>query len=276
MRKRTGMIHSPINLDFGVSSIYIYTSDRAIYWFVFDAMLLGCQCSAGILFIGLVLVLAQPPTKLPRQYIVRRDLFTVMRASQFSIMDPSEKKLYYRIESAQHLLQRVKVIRYPEKVQTARLAEKFHALKYHGDFSILNETTNRWIDGVIDKGMQWLHFSSAIQWNGYQINVTGTEKPLSLEFRDESDELLAEYRLQVSVSFWKRYHVKVYTNEYPEEIYLLALAALDGQVTAKNPHLRRQKGKKQWTNKQCVLLFLLNAFDMRYPSDYRWWCHWAD
>ena len=220
-------------------------------------MLLDSQYSAWILLVGVVLVLAQPPADLPRQYLARRDFFNMMKAGEFSIMDPSEKKLYYRIESRYHLLQRVEVIRYPEKKKTARLASKLHPLTYRGEFSILNETTNRWVEGVTEQNFQWLQFLYIIRWNGHQINLTSTTGDQTCRFRDESNELLADYRLQLASVLWRRkYDVKIHTNKYPEEIYLLALAAHD-RITSSS-----KNGWGQWTTEDGVFLIFLQICDI--------------
>ena len=58
--------------------------------------------------------------------------------------------------------------------------------------------------------------------------MTNTDGGWTFRFRDESNELLADHRLQLSPALLiKKYDVNVYTNKYPEEIYLLALAAYD-------------------------------------------------
>ena len=191
-------------------------------------MLFRCQYLLSILFVGIVLVLAQPPTGLPRQYLARKDFINLIKAAEFSITDPLQKKLYYRIESSFHPLQQVEVIRYPVKMRTARLASKLHLITYRAEFSILNETTSRWIDGVIEQNFEWFHLKFVIRWNGHQINMTNTNGGLTFRFRDESNDLLADYRLQRSPVFWrKKHHVKVYTNKYPDEIFFCGLVACE-------------------------------------------------
>ena len=104
---------------------------------------------------------------------------------------------------------------------------------YRSEFSILNETTNRWIGGVTEQNFKWNQFLFAIRWNGHQINMNRKEGESPCRFRDESGELLADFRLQLTPAFWlKKYDVKVYINKYPEEIYLLALAAYDGEMAS--------------------------------------------
>lgn len=184
--------------------------------------------SICILFVGALVVLAQPPTDLPRQYLMRKDYFQLLKSGEFSIMDPTEKELYYRIESRYSFVQRLEIFRYPEKIKTGNLTSRIHPLTYRGNIFIFNATRNQWVDGKIEQYLQWFHTLYSIRWNGHSINMTNTAVELTHRFRDESGELLADFRLQLSSVFWrKKYDVKIYTNKYPEEIYLLTLAAFD-------------------------------------------------
>lgn len=93
---------------------------------------------------------------------------------------------------------------------------------YRGQLSILNEKTNEWINGEIERDFQWTCTSLTIQWNGHQIRMT------SNRFRDEENEVLAEIFIREGSGFWsEKYDFKVLANKYPEEIYLLALAPQD-------------------------------------------------
>ena len=195
-------------------------------------MLFGCLYSAWILLVGVVLVLAQPPTDVPRQYVARADVLNRLNAGDFSVVDRSEKKIYYQVEPrGSNRLMWLEVIKHPRKVKTARLAFKPYTETYRGNFSILNETSKRWTSGTIEQTGRFRQFAFVIRWNGHQINMTDKSNGAATPFRDESNELLADHRLQLSRDMWiKKYDVKVYTNKYPEEIYLLALAVYDREI----------------------------------------------
>lgn len=181
-----------------------------------------------IFFVDIIVVLGKPSTNLPRQYLVRKDFFNGIKAGEFSVMDPSEKNLFYRIESLYHVLQRVEIIRYPQKKKTAELNSNFRVLMYRGEFSILNETKNRWIKGNMEQNFRWLQVLVIIRWDGHQINMTSSSGDWTYRCRDETNQLVAEYRLHIGpILSRQKYDLKVYTNDYPEEIYLLIVAAHD-------------------------------------------------
>ena len=77
-------------------------------------MLFLWQYSASILFLGVGLVLAQPPTDLPRQYRLQRNVARIWNDGSFSIADLLEKEVYYKIKPPFYLSQRKEVFRYPE------------------------------------------------------------------------------------------------------------------------------------------------------------------
>lgn len=191
-------------------------------------MLSYCQYSTWIFFICFVTSVSQSSLNLPRHYLAQRDFFNFFKAGEYSIIDPENKTLYYRIESRYHLIKRVEIIRYPSKKQTARLSSKVNGLTFEGDFSILDEKTNQWIDGEIEQNFRWFQTSFLIHWNGHQIRMENNGKNLIDEFRNEENELLAEIQLELGTVLWrKKYNMKVHTTEYPEEIYLIALSASD-------------------------------------------------
>ena len=167
---------------------YLYATDRALCWFNLDAMLFCHQYSMWTLFVGVGLVLAQPPKS------VRREFFDLFKASKFSIMNPLQKFLYYRIE----------VIRHPEKVKTARLASKSYILNYPDEFSILNQTTNRRINGVAQENFRW---------NGQSSNF-----PIP--------------RQKQWITGWLSSSSFVCVMTYPEEIYLRALTVYDREESS--------------------------------------------
>ena len=197
-------------------------------------MLFGCQFSVWILFVSAVLVLAQPPTDLPRQYRFRRSFLNVGKSAEFAITDLSENKLYYRIESRFHLVQRAEVFRHPEQKKTARLNADFQVFgAYRGEFSILNEPTNRWVHGVIEQASWLSPRSYKIRWNGYDFNLIKSKEPRTYEFRDENNAVLANYFIHSGVGIWRKFDMRIFSDEYPEALYFLGLAAHDEVLSSK-------------------------------------------
>ena len=226
VRKWIDLIHSPINLDL-LYLEYLYTTHRSLYWLDFDTMLFGCQYSAWILFAGVVLVLAQPPTDFPRQYRLKRGTSRLYRHHGFTITDLVEKQIYYKLEPRFLPRQRLEVIRYLDKKKTAEFRIILHLLlRSRAKFSILNETTNRWVPGKLKEVSLWNLLPYNIQWNGHNLKLIHSAEPRTFEFQDEDNEELANFYIHPDL--WRRrtFNMTIYSNKYPEEIYFFGLASL--------------------------------------------------
>ena len=204
-------------------------------------MLFGCQYSASILFVGVVSVLALPPTNLPREYRVRRNFVGPIKGAEFSITDLLGKNLYYQIVSGYHLLKQLEVIRYPDKKKTARLGEKFWLFRgYRGEVSILDRPTNRWRHGMIERAALRDRDSYRIRWNGHDFNLTKAIGYRTYEFRNEDEQVLAHYVIHEDLRYERKFDMKIFSNEYPEELYFLGLAAHDNFLGL------HKKGSLRW------------------------------
>ena len=173
---------------------------------------------------------------LPRQYVLCRDFFNVMKSSAFSVYDTDEKVQHYRIESKIHLLQTVEIVRYPEKKTIGKLNSQLNFMTYRGEFSILDEKRSKWISGTVKEEFKLSHNVFHINWNGTTITMKNKPSEWKYEFRDSNDKLLADFRIRVASTLWTpKYDVKVYSNDFPEQIYFLAIAASN--------HASRPSGK---------------------------------
>jgi len=169
-----------------------------------------------------------------QQYFIRRDFFTGIKAAEFTIYDTSEKHVYYRIESNYAILQNVKVIVYPSKQEIGRLQANLKAFVYKAEISALDPQSNQWINGVIEQKFQLLGNSFNIDWNGHRITMTSEVGSFTSKFQDTNGQLLAQFRLRPSSIFWtKKYDMQIFSNQYPEQIYLLGLAAYDRSTSSK-------------------------------------------
>jgi hypothetical protein len=165
------------------------------------------------------------PQNAIREYVIHRDIFSGFKAAQFSIYDKSEAHVYYRIESDYGLTQNVKVIAYPSKQEVGRLEAKIKAFLYKAEISILNPRTNQWNTGLIEQNFKFLGSSFNINWNGHRITMETEAVALTSKFYDEDRQLLAQIRTRPFGFLKVKYDMKVFSNKYPEQIYLLGLAA---------------------------------------------------
>jgi hypothetical protein len=163
-----------------------------------------------------------------QEYVIRRDFFVGLKAGEFSVYDKSEKQVYYRIESKYGVMQNVEILAYPSKQVVGRLQAKINLLLYKAEFSILDSQSNKWINGLIIQNFQWLGGSVSIDWNGQRITMETEAVSLTSKFRDTNGELLAQFRIRLGSMFWtNKYDMKIFSTKFPQELYLLLLAARD-------------------------------------------------
>ena len=192
--------------------------------------------SVWILFVCIVVVaFGQFWKDVPRKYVVKEDFFKGLKAAEFSIMDEDEQQLLYRIESNFHILHRIEIFRYPEQKKTSHLGAIIHIGFYRANFSILDEKKNRWIEGNIDQRVGHWKKLFVVQWNGNQFNLTNERGDPTYHFRGNNNTLLADFSLRWYSGYWRNlYSLKIYTNQYPDEIYFLALAVADRCLSSKH------------------------------------------
>ena len=132
------------------------------------------------------------------------------------------------------LWQRSEIVRYPEKKTIGKLNSQFQWRGYAGELSILDEKRNKWIGGKVvgnrtQLSMKYTYYAFDINWNGTTITLDrNIEKP-GLQFRDADGLLLADFTSRVwpIILGYSKYDVKIYSNAFPEQIYLLVIAASD-------------------------------------------------
>jgi hypothetical protein len=190
-------------------------------------------CFFVLLLTSTLFIYVNPQDAL-RQYLIIKDFFSTFKAGEFSIFDPNEKTMFYRIESDYSVTQDVKLVAYPSKQEVGRLKSKINFIFYKADISILDSQTNQWSNGNMEQNFKILHKSYDINWNGHQIKMDGEFTSNKLKFKDTNGELLAQFEIRLYTNLWKtKYDMKIFSNKYPEQIYLLALAGHD-YVVSKN------------------------------------------
>ncbi|CAF0797428.1 unnamed protein product [Rotaria sordida] len=169
-----------------------------------------------------------------KSYSIRKDFFKGFKAGEFSIRDTSGKHLYYRIESNYAKLHSLKIIAYPSKQEVGRLKAVEKLLVYKAEISILDPRTNQWVLGLIEKNFQLFGSLFKINWNGNHLKMENDIGLFTTKFLDKNGQLLAQFRLQNSSVFWtKKYDMQIFSTKYPEQIYLLGLAAHDHTSSGK-------------------------------------------
>ncbi len=183
-------------------------------------------CFSALILISTIFTYVSPQDPI-RQYVIRKDFFIGFKAGEFTVYDTSEKNIQYRIESDYGITQNVRLIAHPSKQLVGRLQAKFTVFLYEGEISIIDSQTNQWINGVFKQNFKLLTSSFNIDWNGRSLTGESELGSVTVKFRDTNGELLAQFRLRPVVFLKRKYDMKIFSNKYPDQLYLLALAAYD-------------------------------------------------
>lgn len=165
------------------------------------------------------------PASSVREFVVRKDFFSNLKAGEFSVYDGKDKNLLYRIESEYSVLHQVKVIDQSNKQKVADLKAQVNLIEYKADISVLSKQ-GQWVAGTIKQNFQIAGSAFDINWNGEKISMVTEPVSLTTKFHDQNNRALAQFQLRpASVFITKKYDVQIYTDEYPDQIFFLALAA---------------------------------------------------
>jgi hypothetical protein len=192
------------------------------------------NCFFVLLFASAIFTYANSQDPIQR-YVIHKDFFIGIKAGEFTIYDTSEKNVYYRIESNYGILQDVEVIVYPSKQVIGLLQSKIKFLfLYEAEISTLDSQSNQWLNGTIEKKFQLLGKSFNIDWNGHRITMASEPLAFTSKIHDTNGQLLAQFRIRPASIFWaKKYDMQIFSNKYPEQLYLLGLFAYDRSISLK-------------------------------------------
>lgn len=171
-----------------------------------------------------------------REYVVKKDFITGVKAGEFTIYDQSGKNIQYRVESRYNALHSVELVAYPSKKVIARLKNQVTLLLYKGTLQLLDSKSRTWINGTINQKLKLLNHKSIIEWNGRQFVMKHNFPSFTTRFFDEKkgNQLLAEYQKHVISSVVaNKYTMRVFTDELPDSIFLLCLTVRDYILASK-------------------------------------------
>ncbi len=183
-----------------------------------------------LIFTGLISESIQSEKPI-REYVVKKDMVAGFKAGQFSIYsDQDEKNLKYRIESYYSPMQKIELQTYPQKKVIGKLNAHQLGTWYEAIIEILDtrNMSNTWFTGHIKRSFAW--FSDKYTVHLAERTILMKSKVVSRTFRffNERNKLLALYKMRFFVaSGVTKYDLKIFSNEFPDTVYILALAAHD-------------------------------------------------
>lgn len=161
-----------------------------------------------------------------RKYRLEQDLVIIFKKAGFSVYDNDKsKKPIYRIESKSALTTQLDLIGEPSKDVIGRLEQK--PLTFSANISLFNNKMNKWINGTIYSHVAILGYEYSLKFNGQEVFVERRTFPTRTRFRTESRhgailaELKRKYYLGIFASSPKKFNVEIYSNDFPDELYLL-------------------------------------------------------
>ncbi|CAF1075586.1 unnamed protein product [Rotaria sordida] len=165
-----------------------------------------------------------------RQYTIKKDFFGGFKAGEYSIYDQSGNILLFRFESRYGFTQTAQLYAYPGKQMVASIRNNWSPWLYDAEIQVFDTIFNQWIPGRITQAFPNYSFRYIIQYANRHLIMEHNIFSLTTEIRNEQppNYILARMRLRLSsIILPNKYDLQVYTNELPDVIYFLALAAYD-------------------------------------------------
>ena len=165
-----------------------------------------------------------------RTYLIKKDFLSGLKGGEFTIYDPTGKKLQYRMETKFGVTHDVQLFRPTAKKEVlARMKAKITAVMYKANLSIRNSLLNQWTNGTIQQNYKFVGNKFTIEWKGETITMEGAAASLDTTFvGQKKGEVLAKFHKRVSSLFWRnKYDLQVLSDQYPDELYFLGVAARD-------------------------------------------------
>jgi hypothetical protein len=175
-----------------------------------------------------------PPPPPIREYMIQKDGVSGDKAGQFSIYsDKAESNLSYRIESYYSPMQKIDLLTYPHKKIIGQLDAHQSGWRYEATFEILDtrNASNKWLNGHIKRINKWFVDKYNIKLLERKISMAGKFASTTFKFFNEGGKLLASFKSVFHLIGPTKYVLKIYSNEFPDSIFMLILAAYDHKRT---------------------------------------------
>lgn len=172
-----------------------------------------------------------------QQYVIKRDFQASYQYNSFSVFTNDEYQLLYRIETQYSLT-------YSGTVKTILPLGDFiivaHINTFFGSdrqftFRILNSQLGRWIDGRIYQQSMLLYVIELVNYQKITIELSPPRTPIissldTVRFRDGYiyNKILADYTQRTP--WLSIYDLRLFSNEYPIELYFVAFAIVQRRV----------------------------------------------
>lgn len=188
------------------------------------------------ILLGCLVVLVINADNIPlRTYEMQKDILNFLGRICYSVCDAS-KKCVYRISSKSWLSIKFDLLVEPSKKIVGKSEGSNGGIK----IGLFNKQSNEWSHANIEHQFSVFKYKRIIHFNGQKMFVQHTALTGYTSFHNETGDgvLLAESKKNILIVVPTNTHkLSIYSNDFPDSLYLLALAWIDVSVS------RHSKGK---------------------------------
>ncbi|CAF1228896.1 unnamed protein product [Didymodactylos carnosus] len=171
----------------------------------------------------------------PKQLVIRKDIFNLFKANEFSVYDQREQQLLYRVETQLNLLHRATIVASQAGNRiVARISGEFQWALYQATFQLLNPQTNQWQEGYIREQFQWFYSKYLVGYQQQTFIFEGRSL-ISMRWYDQRGNIIVgEYRRRFELALSSVYDLSIYDQRLPDPFYLIGLAVQQRKTEKKN------------------------------------------
>ncbi|UJR24702.1 hypothetical protein I4U23_006076 [Adineta vaga] len=178
-----------------------------------------------------------------RDYIVSHQYSSGLTQEEFSVYDPVENSLLCRFETMGYTYNRYSnLVSYPSLQPIGLIRDIWSPFLYQGYFNVLDDRLNQWMNGYVYQRYRPQGFRFAIEYGGHSYIMENRIGSSITEIRDEKkpNYLLTRFHQTYidPITGSLKYNVKVFTDDLPDPIYMMALYAYDSITSKRKNKLR--------------------------------------
>ncbi|CAF1442989.1 unnamed protein product [Rotaria sp. Silwood1] len=166
-----------------------------------------------------------------RSYFITKDPYSGWKIGGFSVFDSEGKDLLYHIKSSYYYFERrIELSDLSSEQIIATLTYSFSIFRVkQAELSILNLSSNEWINGTVENSFPAFHYEYIIKWNVQSILMKTNFLSTLTTFRYENHrKILATLKKRVFSSFWQnKYDLQIFSDDLTDTFYFLLLTITD-------------------------------------------------
>ncbi len=197
---------------------------------------MNCKIFLLILFLVILLQCIESK-KINRSFLVIQDESNKKKpVNDFTVFDSSGKTQLYRLKASVTDIDSVMLVDHPAKNMIANAEGEWIDNIFNVTISIYDKKLNKWIDGTMKAMNGTFTKTYRIVWNQKSLIIKRRFYTKTIKiYNERPEELVAEFRhrLRWSSKAQFKYDLKIYSDQLPDAVYLLALTIMHHADPAK-------------------------------------------